>query len=145
MTPPGPPLGPPAASQPSPQQPPMGWLRLTLQGGPLSTNLITPTVKVNGHRVLAHYGENVVPVWAGSNRVDVNCQWLRTFGRGTLETQVPPGGEVPVFYAAPRHQFTDGAIGHQRQTRPGGLGFALMVATTLVLCLGAFLMPMAFS
>src|SRR5689334_3556157 len=113
MPPPGPPLGPPgpAPPPPPPAQPPMGWLRLTLQGSPVTSSIITPSVTVNGWRVPASYGENVIPVHAGPNRVDVSCQWLMPFGKATLDTQVPPGAQVPVFYAAPLHQFSQGAIG----------------------------------
>ena len=60
----------------------MGWLRLTLQGSALTSSMITPAVTVNGWRVPSHYGENVIPVHAGPNRIDVSCQWLMKYGRG---------------------------------------------------------------
>jgi hypothetical protein len=110
----------------------MAWLRLTLQGNAMTSSLITPAVTVNGYRVVAHYGENLIPVWAGPNRVDVSCQWLIRFGAATLPLQVPPGAQVPVFYAAPWHQFSQGAIGHERQKRPGVLGLVVMVVVVLL-------------
>ena len=97
----------------------MGWLRLTLQGSAMTSSMITPAVTVNGWRVPSHYGENVIPVHAGPNRIDVSCQWLKKFGEATLETQVPAGGQVAAFYAAPWHQFSRGAIGYEKQKRPG--------------------------
>jgi hypothetical protein len=110
----------------------MGWLRLTLQGSMLTSNIITPSVRVNGWPVPAHYGDNLLPVWAGPNRVDVVCQWILPYGRATLACDVPPGVQVPVYYAAPWHQLSRGAIGHQRQQRPGLLGFALLMGVIAV-------------
>jgi hypothetical protein len=110
----------------------MAWLRLTLQGSAMTSSLITPAVTVNGYCVVAHYGENLVPVWAGPNRVDISCQWLMRFGEATLPLQVPPGAQVPVFYAAPWHQFSKGAIGHERQKRSGLLGLIVMIAVVLL-------------
>jgi hypothetical protein len=114
----------------------MAWLRLTLQGSAMTSSLITPAVTVNGYRVVAHYGDNLVPVWAGPNRVDVSCQWLTRFGEATLQLDVPPGAQVPVFYAAPLHQFSKGAIGFERQKRPGRVGLALMLAAVLLVVMG---------
>lgn len=138
-----PPPGPPPASAPEPQpaQPPLGWLRLTLQGSAMTSSLITPAVSVNGYRVPAQYGDNVIPVHPGPNRVDVSCQWLFRFGEATLQTEVPPGGQVPVFYAAPLHQLSRGAIGFERQPRPGKLGFALLMALVVLVVLAVAVLP----
>ncbi|HCB07766.1 MAG TPA: hypothetical protein DEQ43_26525 [Nocardioides bacterium] len=119
----------------------MGWLLLTLQGNPMTSSMITPTVQVNGWRVPAHYGANVIPVHAGPNRIDVNCRWLRPYGRASLETTVPDGGQVPVFYAAPMHQFSRGAIGHHKQRRPGGIFFSVMLVVVLALVVAVFALP----
>ena len=110
----------------------MAWVRLTLQGSPMTSSMITPAVSVNGYRVVAHYGENLVPVWAGPNRVDISCHWLTRFGEATLELDVPPGAQVPVFYAAPLHQFSKGAIGFERQRRPGRTGLVGMLAAVVL-------------
>ena len=75
---------------------------------------------------------NVIPVHAGPNRIDVSCQWLTKFGEASLETTVPEGGQVLAYYAAPMHQFSRGAIGYERQTRPGALGFAVMIAVIVL-------------
>jgi hypothetical protein len=133
LPPPGPPPGPPPSSgPPASSPPPMGWLRLTLQGSMMTSSMITPAVLVNGWRVPAQYGENVIPVHAGPNRVDVSCQWLMKFGQATLETTVPDGGQVSVYYAAPLHQFSRGAIGYQKQRRPGLLGFGLVLGVIVL-------------
>jgi len=142
MTPPGPPPGPPQGAAPvPPPQAAMGWLRLTLQGSALTSSLITPAVTVNGERVQVQYGENVIPVYAGPNRVDVSCQWVITYGAATLETQVPAGGQVTAYYAAPWHQFSRGAIGYQKQTRPGALGFAVMMSAIVLVVVALFVLP----
>ena len=144
MTPPGPPPGPPpGATPPPPPQAAMGWLRLTLQGSAFTSSLITPAVTVNGWRVTAHYGENVIPVYAGANRIDVTCQWLMKFGQASLETQVPAGGQVTAYYAAPWHQFSRGALGYERQKRPGIIGFGLMLAVILLVVLGVGVLSVA--
>jgi hypothetical protein len=141
LPPPGPPMGPPAGAVPPPPQPAMGWLRLTLQGSTLTSSLITPAVTVNGWRVPAHYGENVIPVHAGANRIDVSCQWLMTYGEASLDTVVPAGGQVAAYYAAPWHQFSRGALGYDKQKRPGLVGFGLTVAVIVLLVLALVVLP----
>ena len=95
--------------------------------------MITPAVRINGYRVPAQYGENVIPVHAGPNRIDVSCQWLKKFGEATLETTVPESGQVMAYYAAPMHQFSRGAIGYEKQKRPGMVGFAVVIAVIVVI------------
>jgi hypothetical protein len=141
MPPPGRPPGPPVAPPPAPAQPPMGWLRLTLQGSVMTSSIITPSVTVNGWRVPASYGDNVIPVHAGPNRVDVSCQWLWRYGEASLETDVPAGGQVPVYYAAPLHQLSRGAIGFTRQKRHGLVGLALLLGVVVLLLLLALIVP----
>lgn len=110
---------------------PTGWVALTLQGSVMTSNLIPPKVWMNGHPVPASYGENPVPVHPGRIRVDVRCQWVREYGQATLDIDVAPGQTVPVFYAAPLHQFTRGAIGHVRQPRPGVVGLLVTIGIVL--------------
>ena len=110
----------------------------------MTSSMITPAVTINGYRVPRRYGENVIPVHAGPNRIDVSCQWLKKFGEATLDTTVPEGGQVMAYYAAPLHQFSRGAIGHEKQKRPGVVGFAVVLALVvtivlLVVILGATL------
>lgn len=131
---PPPPPGPPPSSQPPPPPPaqaPAGWVALTLQGSVMTSNMIAPKVRMNGHPVPASYGQNPILVHPGRIRVDISCQWLREYGQATLDIDVAPGQTVPVFYAAPLHQFTRGRIGHEKQPRPGVVGLVV----TLVLLL----------
>lgn len=109
-----------------------GTIRLTLQGNAMTAGL-TPVVHVSGHRVNSRFGTMDVPVWAGRNRVDVHTQWMRRYGQAGLEVDVPPGAVVPVFYAVPWHQFTRGAIGTEKQSRPG---LGVLVALLAVIALG---------
>lgn len=120
--------GGPAEGQPG--QAAQGTIRLTLQGNVMTSGL-TPTVHVSGHRVNARFGTMDVPVWAGRNRVDVHTQWMRQYGQASLEVDVPPGGIVPVHYAVPWHQFARGAIGTEKQTRPGLGVFALVMGLVI--------------
>jgi hypothetical protein len=119
----------------------MGWLRLVLQGSVMTSSMITPTVTINGYRVAVRYGENVIPVHAGPNRIDVSCQWLKKFGEATLETTVPESGQVSAYYAAPMHQFTRGAIGYEKQKRPGTVGFILSITVIVAIVLLLLVLP----
>ena len=100
---------------------------------------------VNGWRVPVRYGENVIPVYAGPNRIDVSCQWLKKFGEATLETTVPSGGQVSAYYAAPMHQFSRGAIGYEKQKRPGVLGFVLMMLAVALIVVALFALPVVLT
>ena len=118
---------------------PTGTIRLTVQGSAFSVGLV-PTVLVNGYRVNARFGTLDVPVWAGPTRVEAHAQWMRRYGEAMLDVDVPPGAVVPVHYAAPWHQFSRGAIGHEPQSRPGA-GFMWVMVAVLVVVL--VLVPLA--
>ena len=127
-----------------PQQPPqyqpqgpMGMLHLTIQGSVLTSNMIPPTVHLNGYAVPIRYGRNDIPVFAGPLHVDVHSQWMRVFGRAALDCTVLPNQAVPVFYASPYHQFASaGSIGHSKVKRNGvGLIFGLLGAVFAVILL----------
>jgi len=127
---------------PAPQQPAQGTIRLTIQGNELTAGMITPTVVVSGHRVNSRFGTMDVPVWAGSNRVEVSTRWMREYGQASLEVLVRPGEVVPVFYAVPWHQFSTGSIGYQKQQRKGlaplvGGFVALFAVIAVLIALGS--------
>ena len=149
-TPPGqaPQAGRVPAPQPEPAghapQPAQGTIRLTLQGNVLTSGL-TPVVHVSGHRVNSRFGTMDVPVWAGRNRVEVHTQWMRRYGQAELDVDVPAGGVVPVFYAVPWHQFTRGAIGHEKQARPGAWAMVVLLGVVIGLPLLAFVVALASS
>ncbi|GAA1592290.1 hypothetical protein GCM10009742_43830 [Kribbella karoonensis] len=117
-----------------PQQPyqqyqpqgPMGMLQLTIQGSAMTSNLVPPTVHLNGYPVPVKYGRNDIPVPAGPLHVDVHSQWILTYGKAALDCTVQPNEAVPVFYASPYHQFTSGSIGHSKVKRKG-LGLLLVL------------------
>jgi hypothetical protein len=126
-------------------QAPMGMLHLTIQGSVFTGTLVPPTVHLNGYKVPVKYGRNDIPVLAGPLRIDVHAQWMRTFGRASLDCTVLPNQAVPVFYALPYHQFASaGSIGHAKVDRKGlGVLLALIAAftTAAVLMILAFLIP----
>jgi hypothetical protein len=119
-----------------PPTPPTGWVALTLQGSVMTSNIVPPTVTMNGFPVAASYGRSVVPVHPGRIRVQASCQWLRRYGEAALDIDVAPGQTVPVFYAAPYHQFTTGAMGHEKQQRPG-VGGLVLISSLLLAILAA--------
>ena len=113
---------------PAPSGPPAGWIQLTLQGNVMTSSVVPPTVRLNGYPVATSYGVNALAVPAGRWRVEVHCQWLRQFGQAALDVDVAPGQQVPVFYAAPMHQFTTGSIGFEQQRRKGVWFFVALMA-----------------
>lgn len=128
----------------APQPPaPQGVIDLTLQGSEWTSNIIPPTVLVNGYQITSGYGRHQVAVAPGPVRIEVYAQWIRRYGQAALDVFVRPGDRVPVFYASPYHQFTTGSIGHVPQQRRGrgamiGIIAGLVAATLAVV--GAILM-----
>ena len=120
----------PPQFQPQPQyqpQGPMGMLHLTIQGSVMTSNLIPPTVLLNGYPIQVRYGRNDIPVFAGPLHIDISSRWMMTYGRAALDCTVQPNQAVPVYYASPYHQFAStGSIGHSKVKRKG-LGFLLGV------------------
>ena len=121
-----------------PQQPPqyqpqapMGMLHLTIQGSMMTSTMVPPTVHLNGYPIRVKFGRNDIPVFAGPLHIDVHSQWMRTFGQAALDCTIHPNQAVPVFYAAPYHQFTTGSIGHTKVSRKG-LGVLLALIATIV-------------
>jgi hypothetical protein len=68
-------------------------------------------------------------------QIDVDAQWIVTFGRAQLRLDLHPGQTVPVFYALPWTQFSSGAIGHTTQSRPG-VEFLIGVAVVPLVLVG---------
>ena len=110
---------------------PTSWIRLTVQGSAFTSNMLSPRVRLNGYPVVSKYGENVFPVPPGRWHIDVDCQWLRTYGQAAIDVDLAEGQSVDVYYASPYHQFTTGRIGFDRQRRPGGTAFALLLGIPL--------------
>ncbi len=99
-------------------------------------SMVTPRVRINGWGVPASYGLNVIPVNPGHNRIECDNQWMRTYGQAAMDLDVRPGQHVPVFYATPLHQFTTGAIGHEKQKHPGlAVLLAILVGIPVVILL----------
>lgn len=121
------------------QGPPMGALHFTVQGSAFTSNMIPPTLHLNGYPVPVKYGLNVIPMPAGPVHVEVYSQWMRQYGQASLDCTVQPNQVVPVFYASPFHQFTTGSIGHEKVKRKGigaiyGLiGFVFAVIALVIL------------
>lgn len=140
MPPQVPPQVPPSQpAQPAhPSQPGLGTIRLTIQGSIWTSNALTPRVRINGYPVPSRYGVQDLPVYAGANHVDVDAQWMRTYGQAGIDTSVAPGQVVELWYASPVHQFARGNIGFTKQPRPGmgclwvALGVVALVAVLMV-------------
>ena len=114
------------------QAPATGIIRLTIQGSVWTSNVVTPSVRINGYPVPSRYGTQDLVVHAGPNHIDMETQWMRTYGQAALDTTVAPGQVVEVWYASPWHQFRRGDIGFTRQRR-GGLGVLVALLAVIVL------------
>ena len=117
-----------------PSQPAVGTIRLTIQGSVLTANAITPRVRINGYPVPSRYGVQDLPVYAGPNHLDIDTQWMRTYGQAGIDTSVAPGQVVEVWYASPVHQFARGNIGFTKQPRPGTGCLWVGLAAVAVFC-----------
>lgn len=118
-------------TQPPPPQD-LGAIELHLQGSMMTSNLVPPSVTVNGYPVPTKYGINVIPMPPGRHRVDVWSQWLKKFGQADLEVDVQAHQPTRVFYAVPYHQFSRGSIGLEKQKRKGA---AVMIGIVAVAAL----------
>ncbi len=92
------------------------FVDLTVQGSRLSAGLHPPQVCVNGHFLPRAYGARTVPVAPGPIQVAVVDGRSRSV---SLDFSAEAGQHVAVFYAPPVHRLAKGAIGHERQRRPG--------------------------
>ena len=61
--------------------------------------------------------------------------------RGHARDHGAVGGQVTVYYAAPMHQFSRGAIGYEKQKRPGRLGFGVMLGAVALIVLALIVLP----
>lgn len=117
--------------------PAQGLMRVTIQGSIMTSTMIVPTLIVDGYKIGSQYGINQVPVTAGRHQVELYAQWMRRYGQAAMVVDVPAGGVVDVFYAAPWHQFTTGSIGLTKQPRKGVwmllVLFAVLIAVFLPL------------
>jgi hypothetical protein len=115
------------------------FVRFHMQGSAATKNVITPTVRINGYPVPAHYGENYLEVHPGRNEISASARWLREYGQAAYVVDVAPGAVVDVWYAAPVSQFHKGAMGPVKQRTPGTvvlwlvLGFVVLFVTGVVL------------
>jgi hypothetical protein len=122
---------------------PTGWIALTVEGNSLTSNMIAPSVRLNGYHVPANYGPNVYPVPPGRWHVDIHCSWLRHYGEAALDCDVAEGRTVPVFYAPPYHMFRGGEIGFERQKRRGVLGLLASLTLTLIVVVVAIVLQLS--
>ncbi len=123
----------------------MGTVHLTVQGSVMTSNVITPTASINGYPVKVRYGANPIPVPAGPVRIELSNTWLRTYGQASIQFTLQPGQDVPVFYAAPWHQFTTGSIGYEKVKRKGAGAFIGIIAAIVVLVPLVVVLPIILS
>ena len=137
----------PPVSQPM-QQPyqPDATLKFTVQGNVLTSNLVAPTLTIDGFNAPTPSGggSTLIPIRSGPHRLQVHSQWLRQYGQASLDLMIPPQTQLEVFYAPPWHQFTTGSLGLAPQPRKGlgcliGLVVGVVAIPLLIILLVALL------
>lgn len=108
---------------------PIGWLRLTVQHGLLTRGKVAPDLWVDGTRVPASTGENLVPLPPGLHRVEVRPPLH--LGRARTEVEVVQGQVTPLYYAPPLARTDVGRFGPV-PVQPQGRLFLAMVGVALV-------------
>lgn len=135
----------PPVSQPM-QQPyqPDATLKFTVQGNVMTSNLVAPTLTIDGYiaPTPSGGGSTLIPIRSGVHRLQVHSQWLRQYGQASLEVMIQPQTQLEVFYAPPWHQFTTGSLGLAPQPRKGvgcliGLLAAVVAIPLLIIVLVA--------
>ncbi|WP_454859278.1 hypothetical protein [Promicromonospora soli] len=131
-------------SQPTSPPPPVfapdAALSFTVQGNIMTSNLIAPTLTIDGHLApVPISGTRQIPIMSGRHHLQVHSQWMRRYGHAAIDIDVVPGQNLEVFYAPPYHQFSnDGSMGLTPQARKGrGLIIGLWVFVGLVILLPA--------
>lgn len=123
-----------------------GTIEITVQGNVLVSNLVPPTVTIDGHKiqgvhVTAPVAVNVPP---GRRHIEAHSQWLRRYGQASLDVDVRPGELVKVYYAPPLHQFTTGSLGTEKQ-KIKGVGCLVVTLVVLVVVILALVLLAVFA
>jgi hypothetical protein len=108
-----------------------GHLRLTVQSTLVGRQALGVHARVDGVPVPVQHGENVIPVPAGTHRVEASTLLTGGSGDVSVEVDVPAGGEVALWYAPSFNQAIAGRIG-DRPRRPAGTWFVVLVALILM-------------
>lgn len=112
------------ATQPAPGvdaqfAPQPGVVQVNIQGSVMTSNMITPSLLLDGMPMQSRYGANQLLVMPGWHRIELYAQWMRRYGQAYIDLDVAPGSFTEIYYAAPAHQFTTGNIGYTKQPRKG--------------------------
>lgn len=105
----------------------------------MTSSMIVPKLLVDGYVMNSVYGANTFAVAGGRHQVELYAQWMRRYGQANMAVDVPVGGVVDVFYAAPLHQFTTGKIGLTKQPHKGAALLVIMIAIIVVMVVGGML------
>lgn len=94
--------------------------------------LSQPEVQIDGYPVPAHWGQNPVRVPVGTRAVTVCTRnplnFIQPqFARAAIRVEVGPGQQIPLYYSLPFFAHMGGAIGFERQHRPGRSAFLWLI------------------
>lgn len=126
---------PPQQGQPAPQGPPSAALKFTVQGNIMTTNMVPPSLTIDGFSAPTSIGSTMIPIQPGQHHLEVHSQWMRRYGQAAMDVSIQPSSTTEVFYAAPVHQFTTGSMGLTKQTRKGLPVLLAILAIPLLLVL----------
>jgi hypothetical protein len=104
-------------------------LSFTVQGNIMTSNLIAPTLTIDGYLASVPLaGTRQIPIMSGRHHLRAHSQWMRRYGHATIDIDVVPGQTLEIFYAPPYHQFSDeGSMGLSPQPRKGR-AFSILAA-----------------
>jgi hypothetical protein len=102
---------------------------------------VKPVVEIDGYRVPAKWGRNVVPVPAGRHNVHVHTPYFLPSRVGPADqvVDVAPGQVAELEYRSPLIVFLQGAMGPPPQKYPGMAAMIALyvVAGLMLVCLCA--------
>lgn len=125
----------PYSNHPAPQDPPNAALKFTVQGNVMTTNMVPPTLTIDGFPAPTSIGSTMIPIQPGQHHLEVHSQWMRRYGQAAMDVSITPHSMTEVFYASPVHQFTTGNMGLTKQKRKGMPVLLAIAAVPLVILL----------
>ncbi len=96
--------------------------------GLLADQMVTPSVRINGHQATARWGQNFYPTHAGQHQIDCSSSYMWQFGPQSMTVDIPPGQSVEVHYSGPVVTFGSGKMGYEVQPRPGMVAWILIIS-----------------
>jgi hypothetical protein len=105
---------------------------------------VKPVVEINGYRVPAVWGRNMIPVPPGRHQVHVHTPYFlpSRVGPADVTVDVAAGQLVELEYRSPLVVFLGGALGAPPQKYPGMVAMIVLYAVLALLVVCACVVPL---